>query len=117
MYHKITGNDDDQSKKKPDIMIRNHFFSFMNKIHIGHISGKMSQISSDPGKDDIPDPRSQNCKKYEWTVFHFCKTGRNGNDLTDPGQQTADECGDFSVFPEDFFGPLKRIRFQKEILL
>ena len=54
-------------------------------------------------------------KENKGTVFHSCQTCGDGDHLPDSGDQTADEGGNFAMFPEDFFRSLQGFRFQEEI--
>ena len=115
MNIKICGNKDGKAEDDPDIMVMNHGFSFFNHFKICHVTGEMSEVVPDTGKDSSPDTSTESGEEREPPDIHFRQTGGDGDQLADRGEKSADESGDIAIFAEDFFGSVESLFFEEEV--
>jgi len=78
-------------------------------------SSILLQIFSDEGQERVPEPCSDDSIDDEFSQFHFPHSGRKWNEMSDDGDESADQYRDMSSLLEIMFRGIQFFLIQKEI--
>ena len=96
-------------------MLMQQLFAAVDHFQRGHVARQMSEIPADQGQDRSPDPRPEGGEERKAAQAHPRQPGRNGDQLPDRGEQSADERRQVAVFPEDLLRAVQMLFLQEEI--